>query len=146
MGGDPLERPILVHRVIARLNIGGPALHVVNLTEGLDRSGGFRTHLIAGSITGDEGDMSYYARERGVDLATWSFLTGDKAAMAALVREWGIGSVRQEDGTIDHTLISFLVRDGRVLARYTMADAQEGQLLQDLIALGTDASAAANIP
>jgi len=58
--------PIPVCRIIARLNIGGPALHVVNLTKGLDRSGAFRTTLMAGRITGDEGDMSYYARERGV--------------------------------------------------------------------------------
>jgi glycosyltransferase involved in cell wall biosynthesis len=60
--------PILVHRVIARLNVGGPALHVVNLSEGLDRSGAFRTRLIAGRVTGDEGDMGYYARERGVEV------------------------------------------------------------------------------
>lgn len=60
--------PILVHRVIARLNIGGPALHVVNLSEGLDRTGAFRTRLIAGRVTGDEGEMGYYARERGVEV------------------------------------------------------------------------------
>jgi len=61
-----VRAPIPVCRVIARLNIGGPALHVVNLARGLDSSGAFRTTLLAGRITGDEGDMSYYARERGV--------------------------------------------------------------------------------
>jgi glycosyltransferase involved in cell wall biosynthesis len=59
---------VLVHRVIARLNIGGPAIHVVNLAEGLDRRGEFRTRLIAGRIPPDEGDMRFYARERGVEV------------------------------------------------------------------------------
>jgi len=86
--------------------------------------------------------LEAYALARGADLSTWSFLTGDKAAMAALVLEWGIGSVRQDDGTIDHTLITFLVRDGRVLSRYTMAEAQEDRLLQDLIALAESDAAA----
>jgi len=79
--------------------------------------------------------LEAYALARGADLSNWSFLTGEKAAMAALVLEWGIGSVRQEDGTIDHTLITFLVREGRVLSRYTMAEAQDERLLQDLIVL-----------
>ena len=67
--------PILVHRVIARLNIGGPAMHVVNLAQGLDREGGFRTRLIAGTITGDEGDMGYYARERGEEVTEFPALS-----------------------------------------------------------------------
>ena len=66
--------PTLVHRVIARLNVGGPAMHVVNLTLELDRLGAaaggpsFRTRLIAGSVPATEGDMSWYAAERGVDV------------------------------------------------------------------------------
>jgi glycosyltransferase involved in cell wall biosynthesis len=56
---------ILVHRVIARLNVGGPALHVVNLARGLEPHG-FRTRLIVGGLEREEGDMSWYARERGV--------------------------------------------------------------------------------
>ena len=55
----------LIHRIIARLNVGGPALHVVNLAKGLEAHG-FRTRLIAGSLEAGEGDMSWYARERGV--------------------------------------------------------------------------------
>jgi glycosyltransferase involved in cell wall biosynthesis len=61
-----VKRPVPVCRVIARLNIGGPALHVVNLTAGLDRRGTFTTRLIAGRVTEDEGDMEYYARDNGV--------------------------------------------------------------------------------
>jgi glycosyltransferase involved in cell wall biosynthesis len=40
-------------------------MHVVHLAEALD-STRFRTRLITGRITEDEGDMTYYARERGV--------------------------------------------------------------------------------
>lgn len=58
----------MIHRVIARLNIGGPALHVVNLSRGMDETGDFRTCLLAGRITQDEGDMAGYARDRGVEV------------------------------------------------------------------------------
>ena len=61
------DPPVLVHRLIARLNTGGPARHVVHLAEALDPAR-FRTRLIAGRITEDEGDMTYYARERGVEV------------------------------------------------------------------------------
>ena len=60
------RRGLLVHRVIARLNVGGPALHVVNLAKGLEPHG-FRTRLIAGALESGEGDMAWYARERGVE-------------------------------------------------------------------------------
>ena len=72
--------PILVHRVIARLNTGGPAMHVVHLAEALDPER-FRTRLIAGRITEDEGDMTYYARERGVDIV-------EIAGMSRLLSPW----------------------------------------------------------
>ena len=61
------DPPVLVHRLIARLNTGGPAMHVVHLAEALDPTR-FRTRLITGRITEDEGDMTYYARERGVEV------------------------------------------------------------------------------
>jgi len=52
------EKKIRILRLIARLNIGGPALHVYLLTKGLD-SRKFKTILIAGKISPTEGDMSY---------------------------------------------------------------------------------------
>ena len=42
-------------------------MHVVHLAEALDPTR-FRTRLIAGHITEDEGDMTYYARKRGVEV------------------------------------------------------------------------------
>jgi glycosyltransferase involved in cell wall biosynthesis len=60
----PDERHAVV-RVIARLNTGGPAIHTVLLTQGLDASR-FRTVLVTGTVAPTEGDMTYYAASRGV--------------------------------------------------------------------------------
>ena len=52
-------------RIIARLNVGGPARHVVWLTAGLNDNE-FRSALIAGSVPAGEEDMAYFAEENGV--------------------------------------------------------------------------------
>lgn len=54
-----------VLRVIARLNVGGPALHVAYLTSGLAERG-YDTTLVAGSIARGEESMAFVADERGV--------------------------------------------------------------------------------
>jgi glycosyltransferase involved in cell wall biosynthesis len=54
-----------VVRIIARLNVGGPAKHVAWLTEGL-REAGYNTLLIAGKVPEGEEDMSYFAADMGV--------------------------------------------------------------------------------
>src|SRR6476661_1965580 len=54
-----------VVRIIARLNVGGPAKHVVWLTSGLEEKG-YRSLLVAGSVPEGEEDMSYFADESGV--------------------------------------------------------------------------------
>ncbi len=54
-----------VIRIIARLNVGGPAKHVVWLTSGLKDSG-FETLLVTGKVPEGEEDMSYFAAEMGV--------------------------------------------------------------------------------
>ena len=53
-------------RIIDRLNIGGPAKHVVWLTGGLSEDD-FVTTLITGVVPPGEGDMGYFARDREVD-------------------------------------------------------------------------------
>jgi glycosyltransferase involved in cell wall biosynthesis len=53
-------------RIIARLNIGGPAIHTVLTTAGLEPMG-FETTLVTGQPGPTEGDMSYFAYEHGVD-------------------------------------------------------------------------------
>ena len=53
-------------RVIARLNVGGPAKHVVWLTRGL-RSAGCEILLVAGTVPAGEDDMGYFASDLGVE-------------------------------------------------------------------------------
>jgi glycosyltransferase involved in cell wall biosynthesis len=52
-------------RVIARLNVGGPARHVVWLTKGL-QSAECESLLVAGTVPPGEDDMGYFATEMGV--------------------------------------------------------------------------------
>jgi glycosyltransferase involved in cell wall biosynthesis len=59
-----VDRTTIV-RIIARLNTGGPAIHTVLLTQGLDASR-FRTVLVTGTVAPTEGDMMYYAARHGV--------------------------------------------------------------------------------
>ena len=61
-----LPRPVRVMRIIARLNIGGPAVHVSLLTAGLN-DGEFETRLVTGVVGEREGDMSYLTRELGIE-------------------------------------------------------------------------------
>jgi glycosyltransferase involved in cell wall biosynthesis len=61
-----VDAPIRILRVIARLNVGGPALHVSYLTRFL-AARGYETTLVAGSVGEGEGSMDYVARELGVE-------------------------------------------------------------------------------
>jgi glycosyltransferase involved in cell wall biosynthesis len=57
---------VTVMRIIDRLNIGGPAIHAVVTSRGLDRRR-FRTVLVIGSIEATEGDMAYLLEAGGVE-------------------------------------------------------------------------------
>ena len=81
---------IRVHRVIARMNVGGPALHVTNLAQALE--GRCRTTLVVGAAGPGERDMTDHARQRGIDVRVVPSLGPelragrDLRAFAALVR------------------------------------------------------------
>src|SRR5436305_205031 len=65
---DMTER-VKVLRVIARLNVGGPALHVAYLAEGLaDR--GYDTTLVTGSLARGEKSMAHVAESHGARIVT----------------------------------------------------------------------------
>src|SRR5918911_3572716 len=59
------SEPIRVLRVIARLNMGGPALHVAYLSAGL-ATRGYDTTLVAGSLARGEDSMAFVADELGI--------------------------------------------------------------------------------
>jgi glycosyltransferase involved in cell wall biosynthesis len=56
---------VKVLRIIARLNVGGPARHVVWLADGM-KSAGYDTLLVSGVVPPDEDDMSYAAAAVGI--------------------------------------------------------------------------------
>ena len=60
------KRPLRIMRIIARLNVGGPAIHVTLLTEQLGPPA-FESLLVCGNIGPGEGDMAYLAEQRGIE-------------------------------------------------------------------------------
>jgi glycosyltransferase involved in cell wall biosynthesis len=61
-----MTEPLRILRVIARLNVGGPALHVAYLSEGL-RDYGYETTLVSGTVGDDEGSMEQFVRSHGIE-------------------------------------------------------------------------------
>lgn len=82
------DRPIRVVRVIARLNVGGPALHVTYLAEGL-AGRGYETTLIAGDVARGEESMEAIAAHAGVEIVRLPGLARDVSPVRDLtaVRE-----------------------------------------------------------
>ncbi len=78
---EPEERePIRVLRVIARLNMGGPALHVAYLSDGLAERG-YETTLVAGTLARGEGSMAYVAEDLGVRVVRLDALSREIAPL-----------------------------------------------------------------
>lgn len=63
VGSSELYPKVL--RIIARLNVGGPARHVVWLNAGLEREG-WNSLLVTGRVPPGEDDMGYFAAEHGI--------------------------------------------------------------------------------
>ncbi|MBN2061452.1 MAG: glycosyltransferase [Deltaproteobacteria bacterium] len=59
------EKPINVLQIIARLNIGGPAVYAISLIENLSQKQ-YNSLLVCGKVGPLEGDMSYLATEKGI--------------------------------------------------------------------------------
>ena len=65
-GAPPVDHPpIRQVRIIARLNVGGPANQALTMTRALEDRG-YRTRLVRGREGPDEGSMDYLADELGV--------------------------------------------------------------------------------
>jgi len=74
-----------------------------------------------------------YAEARGADLSGWSFLTGTPEVVAEVAKGFGVGSLRQPDGEIDHLVVTFLVdAEGRIAERYVGLEHERADLLRDL--------------
>ena len=100
---NDLRAPIKLVRVIARLNIGGPAVHVALLTAGINDVA-FRSVLVAGQIGPQEGDMAYFAHERGVEPIIIPELGREISPLTDLKTVWAlIRLIHKEHPHIVHT-------------------------------------------
>src|SRR5215218_2575252 len=116
---QPEERsePIRVMRIISRMNIGGPATHVVLLNAGLD-CGGYDCLLVTGSEGASEGSLRDLAVENdlrlaiipelGREIAPWS----DFVTLVKLYR-----FMRRERPHVVHTHTAKAGFVGRIAAR-----------------------------
>jgi glycosyltransferase involved in cell wall biosynthesis len=107
---------IKVLRVIARLNVGGPALHVAYLTAGLAERG-YDTTLVAGSLARGEESMAQAAEQRGVTIVSLNELHREVAPLndlRAIVRLATL--IRRERPDILHTHTAKAGAVGRVAA------------------------------
>ena len=116
MGANgPGEQPVRVLRVIARMNVGGPALQVVELCRNLDPER-YDTRLLVGAVDASEAD---YLELRAPDVAAVrvpglgrELGPGDVRALPAIVRE-----MRRFRPHIVHTHTAKAGVLGRVAAR-----------------------------
>jgi glycosyltransferase involved in cell wall biosynthesis len=98
-----MAEPVKVLRVIARLNVGGPALHVAYLTAGLAERG-YDTTLVAGTLTYGEQSMAHVAQARGVTIEPLEELHREISVLRdvkAVIRLARL--IRRERPTILHT-------------------------------------------
>jgi len=80
LAASPARRGVRVLRLFSRLNVGGPAVHVILLTAGLaDR--GYETQLVVGQESPREGNLFDLAAGRGV---RWTAMPG----LGREVRPW----------------------------------------------------------
>jgi glycosyltransferase involved in cell wall biosynthesis len=113
-----IENRIKILRIIGRLNVGGPAIHVVSLTEGLDPDR-YQSLLVAGSENEAEGSMLDFALSHGVQPTVIPEIVTDfRLAPRDAKALWKLYSLmRKERPHIVHTHTAKAGFLGRVAAR-----------------------------
>ena len=77
--------------------------------------------------------MKRYAEARGVDLAHWSMLGGERDALEAAWLAYGVGSGTQDDGEIEHLVVTFLIDgEGNVRRRFLGVEHSAESLLAEI--------------
>ncbi len=113
------QKRIKIFRIIARLNVGGPAIHTILLSHELDKHG-YKTILLKGSEDKTEGDMMGLANSKGVkpivipELGREISLKNDLIAFFKLHR-----LIRREKPDIVHTHTAKAGTLGRLAAWLT---------------------------
>src|SRR3954471_5674801 len=107
---------IKILRVIARLNMGGPALHVAYLTAGL-RERGYDTTLVAGTLARGEDSMAFVADARDVHTIRIDELGREISPLRDVVATLRLGRlIRRQRSDILHTHTAHGGTVGRVAA------------------------------
>jgi glycosyltransferase involved in cell wall biosynthesis len=110
----PESDTVKVLRVIARLNMGGPALHVAYLTAGLQKRG-YDTTLAAGSLARGEDSMAFIADGLGVDVVRIDELGREISPLRDLIATIKLARlIRRERPQILHTHTAKAGTVGRV--------------------------------
>jgi glycosyltransferase involved in cell wall biosynthesis len=103
MSASAEARPIRVLRVIARLNVGGPALHVTYLARGLAERG-YETTLVAGDVGRGEASMAFVAQNAGVDVVPLRGLSRELSPLRDALAAWRLAQIiRRVDPDVVHT-------------------------------------------
>ena len=77
--------------------------------------------------------LKEYAEAFHANLAGWSFLTGDPAAVREVARRYGVAVAKAADGQVDHTLLTTLVdRQGVMRVQYLGYRFDEEEFRHDL--------------
>jgi glycosyltransferase involved in cell wall biosynthesis len=104
---------VKVLRIIARLNVGGPARHVVWLADGM-KSAGYDTVLVAGVVPPGEDDMTYVAAQSGITPLIIPAMSREISLKDALTTWKLFRLMRRERPAIVHTHTAKAGTVGRV--------------------------------
>ena len=77
--------------------------------------------------------LAGYGKRYGADFASWSFLTGDPAALQKVWKNFGVGVKRKGRGLVDHTPLTALVdRQGKLRVAYVGPAPDAKAVLRDV--------------
>ena len=112
---------IKILRIISRLNIGGPSIHVINLNKGLDKKV-FQSLLLCGNISDGEKSMYNEAKKSGIKLISIPELTNEHSLnlkdLKALLKIYLIIKKYKPDIVHTHTAKAGLI--GRIAAHLAL--------------------------
>jgi protein SCO1/2 len=81
--------------------------------------------------------LKQYAKSRGADVASWSFLGGTPAEVEDVIARYGVGKAPGAGhGEIQHVVVTFLIdREGRIAKRYFGLEHHADDLAKDVAEL-----------
>jgi len=114
-----VDPKITIARVIARLNVGGPAVQAILMTDAFGRKG-YRAVLLTGDVASGEASMDYLADQRGVRPIRINTLSRKISIVQDLRSLWRLVQFfRRERPLIVHTHTAKAGTLGRLAAMFT---------------------------